>query len=69
MNVTEKNMIAYLQEGLTRWKEEEKKFPDDERTWKHLDRLIAQKEMVEALIGEPVNLQKDGRVTVGMGWL
>lgn len=27
--------------------------------------MIACKEMVEALICEPVNLQKDGRVTVG----
>lgn len=63
--IKKQDMIAYLQAGLTRWKEEEKRFPDDERTWKHLDRLIYQKEMVEALIGEPVNLQKDGKVTVG----
>ena len=27
--------------------------------------MIACKEMVEALIGEPVNLRKDGKVTVG----
>ena len=27
--------------------------------------MIACKNMVECLIGEPVNLQKDGKVTVG----
>lgn len=58
-------MLEYLQEGLTRWTKEKEQYPDSEITWKHLDALIAQKEMVEALIGEQVNLQKDGRVTTG----
>ncbi len=59
-------MINYLQQMLDRFTEEMERYGKDDRiVEKRFDDMIACKEMVEALIGEPVNLQKDGRVTVG----
>lgn len=74
-NVTEKDleeyimkeqMIKYLQERLTEVKAEEAQFGIQDRiVIKKIDALIACKEMVEAIIMEPVNLGKDGKVTIG----
>lgn len=59
-------MINYLQSMMDDFKKEEARFGSEDRIVnKKLDAMIACKEMVEALIGEPVNLQFDGRVTVG----
>lgn len=64
--VTAETMIEYLQEMMDDFQEEKEMFGKDDRiVRKKLDAMIACKEMVEALIGEPVNLQKDGKVTVG----
>ena len=63
--VTVEQMLRYLQEMMDQFKKEEKQFGKDERLTRHLDGMIACKEMVEALIEYPVNLQKDGKVTVG----
>lgn len=59
-------MIKYLQSMMDDFKKEEAQFGSEDRIVnKKLDAMIACKEMVETLIGEPVNLQFDGRVTVG----
>lgn len=59
-------MIKYLQSMMDDFKKEEAQFGSEDRIVnKKLDAMIACKEMVETLIGEPVNLQLDGRVTVG----
>ena len=62
---TEEQMINYLQSMMDRAKYEEERYGRDERTMGLFDNMIACKEMVETLIQKPVNLQKDGRVTVG----
>ena len=60
-------MIAYLQEQFTRYLEDAKRYGDEERmVVKEFNALIANKEMAEALIGEPVNLRKSGQVTLGV---
>lgn len=59
-------MIDYLQAKFSQYKAEEEKIGSNDRiVQKQLDSLIACKEMVEAMIGMPVNLQQDGSVTVG----
>lgn len=59
-------MINYLQSMMDSFKRDEARYGIEDRIVLHkLDAMIACKEMVEALIGEPVNLQQDGRVTVG----
>ena len=64
--VTQKQMIDYLQMFLTGWMEDAMTYGDEDRiVQKDLDRLCACKCMVETLIGQPVNLQMDGKVTVG----
>ena len=66
MTITEKQMLDYLQAKLTRFQKEEARYGMEEETVERLfDEMIACKEMVEALIQKPVNLQKDGIVTVG----
>lgn len=62
---TEEQMINYLQSMMDRAKYEEERYGRDERTIGLFDNMIACKEMVEALIQKPVNLRKDGKVTVG----
>ena len=62
---TEEQMINYLQSMMDRAKDEEKRYGRDERTIALFDRMIACKDMVEALIQKPVNLGKNGKVTVG----
>ena len=59
-------MIGYLQSMMDNFKKEEARYGiEDRMVLKKLDDMIACKEMVEALIGEPVNLGIDGKVTVG----
>lgn len=58
-------MISYLQSKMDKFKQFEAKYGMNERTDEMLDEMIACKEMVEALIGAPVNLQMDGKVTIG----
>ena len=59
-------MINYLQSMMNDFKKEEAKYGITDRiVMKKLDAMIACKEMTEALIGEPVNLGIDGKVTVG----
>ena len=59
-------MLQYLQEMMDRVQSDIKKYGvEDRMVEKRIDDMIACKEMVEALIMEPVNLQKDGKVTVG----
>lgn len=66
VNVRADALVNYLQELMDNFKEEEARFGTQDRyVIRMLDDMIACKEMVEALIGMPVNLQKDGIVTVG----
>lgn len=59
-------MIAYLQSMMDSFKKDEARYGiDNTGVIEKLDAMIACKEMVEALIGEPVNLGVDGKVTVG----
>lgn len=65
MNETEKMMLQYLQEMLDKFMKEQDKLGKDPFVTRLFDSMIACKEMTEAIIGLPVNLQKDGKVTVG----
>lgn len=59
-------MINYLQSQVNDFEENLKKYGTRDRiVIKKMDAMIACKEMVESLIGEPVNLGKDGKVTIG----
>lgn len=63
---TKEQMINYLQQMMDKVQDEIKQYGVDDRLVEHrIDAMIACKEMVEAFIQEPVNLQKDGKVTVG----
>lgn len=63
---TTTDLIRYLQSQMDDFKEEEARYGIEDRGVQHkLDAMIACKEMVEALIEEPVNLQINGIVTVG----
>ena len=65
-NIAAEQMLRYLQSQMDDYKQEEQKYGADDRiVRKKCDAMIACKEMAEALIGMPVNLQIDGRVTVG----
>lgn len=66
MSVSKSQMLAYLQAKLTKFQEEAEKYGMEDRMVEKLfDEMIACKEMVEALMCEPVNLQMDGKVTIG----
>lgn len=59
-------MINYLQSMLDDFTREKEKYGmSDPVVESKLDAMIACKEMVEALIEEPVNLGLNGKVTVG----
>ncbi|MBQ1789280.1 MAG: hypothetical protein II008_03810 [Oscillospiraceae bacterium] len=61
-----KEMLSYLQALLNDFMEDRETYgPGDRIVQKRMHGMIACKEMVEALIRVPVNLQKDGKVTVG----
>lgn len=62
----EERMIRYLQGMMDDFKKEEARYGMEDRgVIKKFDAMIACKEMAEAVIGLPVNLQKDGKVSVG----
>lgn len=62
----EQKMLNYLQSMMNDFlKEKERYGMEDRIVNKKLDEMIACKEMVEVMIGQPVNLQLDGKVTVG----
>ena len=66
MEIKKDDMLRYLQGLMDDFMKEKARFGVGDRVVEEkLDAMIACKEMVEALIGEPVNLQKDGKVTVG----
>ena len=66
MTNTEQKMINYLQAKMDKFKALEAKYGFEDREVQHLlDEMIACKEMVEAIIEQPVNLQQDGKVTLG----
>ena len=60
------DLLRYLQSQMDDFKKWEAKFGlNDRLVDSKLDAMIACKEMVESLIGEPVNLGVDGVVWVG----
>ena len=66
MTITVENMIAYLQSMMDDYKKTVERYGvDDVMVDAKCDAMIACKEMVETLIQMPVNLQKNGKVTVG----
>ena len=66
MNITEESLINYLQSQMNDFiKEKERYGVEDRIVDRKYDAMIACKEMVESLIGEPVNLGLDGKVTTG----
>ena len=63
---TAEQMLAYLQSLLDDFMKTKERFGDDDDFVHYkMDMMIGAKEMVESLICMPVNLQKDGKVTVG----
>ena len=62
---TKEDLLRYLQSQMNDFVKNREQFGMDRFTEHKLDAMIACKEMVEALIQEPVNLQKDGNVTTG----
>lgn len=63
---TGNDLLRGLQSRFDFWLEEREKFGDGERlVQKHLDQLVYCKDYVEYMIGKPVNLTTDGKVTVG----
>lgn len=65
LNKTEQMMINYLQQKLDEFQSVKEKGIDDPMVRELFDDMISCKEMAEAIIQWPVNLQKDGKVTVG----
>lgn len=66
ITVTREALINYLQHDMDKAMSLLKDYgSDDERVQSHISQLIGAKELAEAIIQEPVNLQKDGKVTVG----
>ena len=67
--VSAESMIYYLQCMMDGYKKDKERYGDMEGMADYLgskiDAMIACKEMVECMIGLPVNLRKDGKVTVG----
>lgn len=60
-------MLEFLQEQFTYAKGLCDDFGhEDERARMHIGWCIGMKEMIEALIGAPVNLRRDGKVTIGL---
>lgn len=66
-NDMKERMLDYLQNKLTKFQEmlEKKDYYRESEINRAMDEMIALKEMVEYLIQQPVNLRKDGKVTVG----
>lgn len=65
--VNAKDMLDFLQEQFNEAMSLVNDFGHkDSRAQMHLGWCIGMKEMCEALIGVPVNLCRDGRVTIGL---
>lgn len=59
-------ILQHLQARYTDALEEGKKYGQDDRVYRRkIEQCIGMKELVEELLGVPVNLQRDGRVTAG----
>lgn len=66
MTITARQMLDYLQMKLDKFQRKAEKYGMEDRVVEKLfDEMIACKEMAECIIGAPVNLQQDGRVTIG----
>ena len=66
VKVSAKQIIVYLEVKLQKFEASKEKWGmEDRETIRLFDEMIACKEMAEVLIGAPVNLQKDGKVTIG----
>lgn len=66
--ITEQNLINYLQSQLDDFNEDKARYGiSNHMVSKKFDAMIACKEMAETLIGKPVNLGRDGKVTVTEG--
>ena len=64
--VETKSLLDYLQTLLDEFLEDREHYGASDRiVQREMHDMIACKEMVETLIRVPVNLQKDGKVTVG----
>ena len=64
--ITRETLLNYLQSQMNDFKKCEARLGiENEWTIHKLDAMIACKEMVEAIIEEPVNLRMDGTVTTG----
>lgn len=65
-SVSTETLLHYLQSMLDDFMDEKARYGSDDRMVHHkLTGMLACKDMVEALIRTPVNLQMDGRVTTG----
>lgn len=59
-------ILQHLQARYTDALEEGKKYGQDDRVYRRkIEQCIGMKELVEELLGVPVNLLRDGRVTAG----
>lgn len=59
-------IIAYLQQSLDEYLADREQYGADDRVVQHrFYEMIGAKELAEVLLREPVNLQKDGKVTTG----
>ena len=66
-SVESAEILGYLKEEWTRAHEYAIKLGwGDERSQMHISWCIGMKEMAEALIGVCINLQRDGKVTLGV---
>ena len=66
ITITQTQMLDYLQTSLNAWLADKAHYGmEDRMVKKDMDRLLGCKCMVETLIGQPVNLQLDGNVTLG----
>ena len=67
IKVNASDMLEFLQEHYNEAISLRNDFgADDSRARMHISWCIGMKEMCEALIGVPVNLRRDGMVTIGL---
>lgn len=65
-NISTEAMIQYLQSMLDDFEVNRKRYGNDDRIVnKKFYAMIACKNMVEALINEPVNIRQDGKIIIG----
>ena len=59
-------LVDVLQQMFDMYMDDQRRFgSESERTQMHFGWVIGAKELVEACIGQPVNLQRDGVVRIG----